>query len=198
MKVYLNDRTIVLDKIKPQGKAYRQVTSPQEISLLYHAFEADPTQKQLHLYSEDYNQLKAGFLALFTPVVAAGGLVRNEKDEILFIFRRGHWDLPKGKLNKKNGSTEKKRDAAMREVMEETGIERLDIVGKKAKTYHIFFEKRNRYLKKTYWYEMRAPKDQVLKPQTEEDITEVRWIPQSEIDQVHTLLYPSLKKLLKV
>jgi ADP-ribose pyrophosphatase YjhB (NUDIX family) len=165
------------------------------MSLLYEAFEADPTHKRLVFYSKNYLQLKEDFFSLFTTVVAAGGFVRNEKREILFIFRRGHWDLPKGKLNKKNGGMEKMQDAAIREVKEETGIEKVDIVGKKAKTYHIFFEKRVRFLKKTYWYEMRAPRDQLLIPQAEEDITDVQWIAPDGLDKVYELLYPSLKKL---
>ncbi len=34
-----------------------------------------------------------------TSVEAAGGLVLNEKGEVLMIFRRGSWDLPKGKID---------------------------------------------------------------------------------------------------
>jgi 8-oxo-dGTP pyrophosphatase MutT (NUDIX family) len=197
MTIYLNDRIILLKKRKPEGNDCHFAGSLQELSLLYHAFEADPTRKRLILYGNEYQKLKEDFLSLFTIVIAAGGYVENEKKEILFIFRRGHWDLPKGKLSKKNGSPEKKTAAALREVMEETGIERIDIVGKKAKTYHIFFDKRVRYLKKTHWYEMRAPKDQPLKPQAEEDITEVKWISRTDFGKVRELLYPSLEKLLR-
>jgi DNA topoisomerase-2 len=32
-------------------------------------------------------------------ILAAGGLVTNAQGEILWIFRRGFWDLPKGKLD---------------------------------------------------------------------------------------------------
>jgi ADP-ribose pyrophosphatase YjhB (NUDIX family) len=195
VKIWLNDRVIRLAKLSPAGTEYHAVGTKKEISLLYHAFEADPTQKELVLYSDDYGQLKSDFFSLFNIVIAAGGFIKNEKDEILFIFRRGHWDLPKGKLNSKKGSAEKKKDAAVREVREETGIERIDVVGKRARTHHIFFEKRERYLKKTYWYEMRAPSGQPLKPQTEEDITEVRWVSKDELGKVLEGAYPSLLKL---
>jgi len=195
MKIFLNDRLICLYREKPSGNDYHSVSTKQEVSLLYHAFEADPEQKQLGLFSADYEKLKEDFQQLFHLVLAAGGVVKNEKNEILFIYRRGHWDFPKGKLNIINNVLERRQKAAIREVMEETGIERIDIVGKAGKTHHIFFEKGERYLKTTFWFEMRAPKNQPLKPQTEEDITEVRWFPPDELDKVRGLLYPSLMKL---
>lgn len=198
MKIYLNERIIRLVRNRPSGNDYHMVDSRKEISLLYHAFEADPTQKRIVLFSTDYPRLKQSFLSLFNVVEAAGGLVRNEADEVLFIFRRGHWDLPKGKLNRKEDVTEARPDAAVREVMEETGARNLTITGKRGRTCHIFFEKRVRYLKKTYWFEMTAPKEQNLVPQAEEDITEVRWIPSAEIPAIKDQLYPSLKKLLKL
>lgn len=196
MKIFLNDRLICLYREKPSGNDYHAVSTKQEVSLLYHAFEADPEQKQLGLFSADYEKLKEDFQQLFHLVLAAGGVVKNEKNEILFIYRRGHWDFPKGKLNIINNVLEGRQKAAIREVMEETGIERIDIVGKAGKTHHIFFEKGERYLKTTFWFEMRAPKNQPLTPQTEEDITEVRWFLPDELDKVRGLLYPSLMKLI--
>ncbi|HNW76883.1 MAG TPA: NUDIX domain-containing protein [Bacteroidales bacterium] len=196
MKIFLNDRLICLYREKPSRNDYHSVSTKQEVSLLYHAFEADPEQKKLGLFSADYEKLKEDFQQLFHLVLAAGGVVKNEKNEILFIYRRGHWDFPKGKLNIINNVLEGRQKAAIREVMEETGIERIDIVGKAGKTHHIFFEKGERYLKTTFWFEMRAPKNQPLTPQTEEDITEVRWFLPDELDKVRGLLYPSLMKLI--
>ncbi|MEK9830598.1 MAG: NUDIX hydrolase, partial [Schleiferiaceae bacterium] len=31
-------------------------------------------------------------------LTAAGGWVKNGRGEVLWIYRLGHWDLPKGKL----------------------------------------------------------------------------------------------------
>ena len=197
MRIWLNDRTVSLVKHPPSDTGYHRVGSKKEIEELYTDFEANPSRKELVLFGEDYAQCRADLLSLFKIVIAAGGFVKNERNEILFIFRRGHWDLPKGKLNSKKGKAEKKKDAAVREVMEETGIEMIDVVGKKDRTYHIFFEKRQRYLKKTYWYEMRAPSAQVLKPQVEEDITKVVWIPQDALGPVLMKAYPSLLKLFR-
>ncbi|MBM3413275.1 MAG: NUDIX hydrolase, partial [Bacteroidetes bacterium] len=32
-------------------------------------------------------------------ILAGGGVVVNENNQVLFIFRRKKWDLPKGKLD---------------------------------------------------------------------------------------------------
>jgi NAD+ diphosphatase len=54
---------------------------------------------------------------------AGGGLVYNKNGEILFIFRNGKWDLPKGGKEKR----EKMKLTAMREVEEETGVQVGDV-----------------------------------------------------------------------
>ena len=51
-------------------------------------------------FHPDLEKLKKTFFKKFTLILAAGGLVTNENNEILLIFRRGKWDLPKGKLEK--------------------------------------------------------------------------------------------------
>ena len=70
---------------------------------------------------------------------AGGGLVYNQKGEVLFIFRNGKWDLPKGGIEKK----EEIEDTAIREVEEETGVTGLKITRKLQKTYHIYKRKGN-------------------------------------------------------
>jgi 8-oxo-dGTP pyrophosphatase MutT (NUDIX family) len=196
MKVFLNDRVIVLEKMRPEGQEHHHITSGMQLAGLLSEFEADPARKRLVLYSDYYVSLKREFLSLFEVVLAAGGLVKNEKGEILFIFRRGRWDLPKGKISLNPGKArEKKKDAALREVREETGLQKAEITGKLKKTYHIFYSKRIRMLKKTSWYAMRAQSGQKLVPQTEEEITQVKWIPAEELPKVLESTYPSLRKL---
>ncbi len=113
-------------------------------------------------------------------IVAAGGLVYNEKDELLMIFRRGKWDLPKGKLDE--GETIE--DCAVREVMEETGLTtvvRGDLIGI---TYHQYFDKwvKEEVIKETHWYRMQAAGNQQLVPQTEEDIEIIKWVDEKELE----------------
>lgn len=127
-------------------------------------------------------------------IKAAGGLVSNEGDKYLFIFRNGKWDLPKGKLDK----GENTRVAAIREVQEECGIH-IDSSGKKiCNTYHIYEINGVQVLKKTSWYRMRADKQKKLVPQLEEGITDARWLAAGDFMMVRQNTYPLIRDLLKV
>ena len=106
-------------------------------------------------------------------IVAAGGLVKNDYNEILLIFRRGVWDLPKGKLDK--GETVE--HCALREVEEETGLQNLELGNLIHTTHHEYFDKflKQEVIKETHWYAMRLHGNQTLVPQKEEDIDEIVW-----------------------
>ena len=93
--------------------------------------------KKAYLYHPDEKEIMRKLKSKMPVNRAAGGLVYNKKGEVLFIFRNGKWDLPKGGVDK----GEKNKAAAMREVEEETGVSGLEIIQKLQKTYHIF--KRN-------------------------------------------------------
>jgi len=137
-------------------------------------------QPQVHtgvFYHANLDELKKAFFKKFTLVQAAGGLVRNEKDEILMIFRRGMWDLPKGKLDK----GEKLEDCAVREVTEETGLKNVELESPLFITYHTYHEGSKFILKESHWYNMKASGKQQLVPQTEEDIHEIKWVKKTEI-----------------
>ena len=126
---------------------------------------------KIYLYSKDFDRMVKDFETIYPIVEASGGLVRNEKNEFLFIFRRGNWDLPKGKLEK----NESRREGAIREVIEETGIKKVKIIDKIGVTYHIFKNKKGKEsIKKSHWYLMRSEK-QKLVPQLEEDIEIAEW-----------------------
>ncbi|MFK5878778.1 MAG: NUDIX domain-containing protein [Flavobacteriaceae bacterium] len=124
---------------------------------------------ELFLFHIDLETLWKEFKWFFKIEKAAGGLVKNKKGEILFIYRFNTWDLPKGKIEK----GEKKKEAAIREVEEECGISGLKIEKKLQKTYHIFQRNDNEVLKITYWYAMKTDFVGDLTPQLEEGITEV-------------------------
>lgn len=112
-------------------------------------------------------------------IIAAGGLVVNEKNELLLIFRRGKWDLPKGKLDE-NESIE---SCAVREVQEETGIRQITLLHLLGKTYHEYFDAwlQEEVMKESWWYVMQASSTEKLIPQTEEDIEQIIWADKKRI-----------------
>ena len=127
-------------------------------------------------------------------IKAAGGIVSNEADKYLFIFRNGKWDLPKGKIEK----GEKSRIAAIREVQEECGINIESSGDKVCNTYHIYEINGAMVIKKTAWYWMRAIKQKKLIPQLEEGITDARWLSAGNLMLVRQNTYPLIRDLINV
>ncbi len=144
-------------------------------------------------YHADLDKLKKAFFKKFTFIQAAGGLVLNEKKEILLIFRRGYWDLPKGKLDK--GET--LEQCAVREVEEETGLTAVKLVAPLLVTYHTYHEGARFMLKESHWYKMDASGEQTLIPQTTEDIQEIRWVARKDLSSFLDKTYPSIADVLQ-
>ncbi len=128
---------------------------------------------------------------------AAGGLVWNERDELLMIRHRGVWDLPKGWID----PGESALDAATREILEETGIQVSQALRRLPKTFHVYTEREHhdtmgqRKLKDCTWFEMRSQGGQVPRPQSEEMIEEARWVPRHQVHQ-QTPIYANIAALL--
>lgn len=123
------------------------------------------------LISPDPEETFQQFIEEYTMIQAAGGLVFNKENQMLTIKRNGLWDMPKGKIEKH----EDQRAAALREVMEETGLNMLNISEKVGETYHAYFEDDAVMLKETHWYFMNSSGKGKLKPQEEEGISEVKF-----------------------
>ncbi len=122
-------------------------------------------------------------------IEAAGGLIKKEH-QFLFIYRLSRWDLPKGKLEK--GETIEA--AAIRECEEECGIKKLKIEQQLSSTYHVYKYKGKFALKQTYWFFMTSTYNKALKPQTEENIEQVKWFTKDEInDTVFSNSYFTIK-----
>jgi len=122
---------------------------------------------------------------------AGGGLVSNSKGEVLFIFRNGKWDLPKGGIEK----GEEIIQTALREVEEETGVSGLTITNKLQKTYHIF--KRNgRYkLKITHWFEMKTNFEGTPIAQANEGIEKAVWLNPEQVKEALKNSFENIKLL---
>ena len=136
--------------------------------------------------------LKAHLSGLFKVIQAGGGVVYNDAGGILMIFRRGKWDLPKGKLDE--GETIDQ--CALREVQEETGIRQLTLGDKLSETWHLYNEKGKNLVKHTTWYKMSSTDDQALEPQAEEDIKEARWVNANELKPFMDNTYRAIQDVL--
>ncbi|WP_312823419.1 NUDIX domain-containing protein [Epilithonimonas sp.] len=177
-KVFINEKKIVLSS-EPQN-------SPKTLNYDgTHSFEfaidllTNTPSQGLNIYHNDIDQLWAEFKAFFRNIEAAGGIVLNPENKILFIHRLGKWDLPKGKIEK----GESRELAAVREVEEECGIFDLELKDFINSTYHIYTERSGeKILKTTYWFEMFYKGNETPKPQIEEGISEVGWKTKEEVE----------------
>lgn len=142
------------------------------------------------LYDENAKKIYEDLKTIAPPVKAAGGIVFNDKGKMLVIFRKGFWDLPKGQLS----SGETKEQAALREVMEETGLVKIDLGVKAGKTYHIFKNK-TRNLKVSHWYYMKSNQVKLF-PEEREMILEAKWIDPCDFFHSHHI-YASIEDLLR-
>ena len=201
-KVYINNKEIIFTNNEFTGnntdydadtkKTYDKPTV-NDVKKIISDFVLNEKLQTLFLVSPDPKSLFREFRKDYKLVKAAGGIVRDNNNRVLVIFRRGKWDLPKGKIDK----DERRKHAALREVREETGLDALLIVRSYDKTYHVYTEKNAQILKKTYWYEMAAVTSEPLKPQAEEDITDIRWFEPDELGEVFKNTFTLIQRLLE-
>ena len=114
--------------------------------------------------------------------ITAGGLVVNQYNEVLLIFRKNLWDLPKGKIE----FYETLEKAALREVIEETGVLEncLELVKPLVYTTYQTKKKGRTIEKKTKWFLMKYNSNNLkLCPQTEESIEQALWVSVDELSK---------------
>lgn len=197
--VFLNEKTVTIGndfKTDPgPDDVLENYTGMHSLTESYSFFsEADSCMNLFIKTTDNFDVACNAFNAMFTRIEAGGGIVRNLKQEYLFIKRLGKWDLPKGKLHKNEAPME----GALREVMEETGLTSLSVTKPLPSTFHIYTDRKGKeILKETYWFEMICSEDQLLVPQLEEDITEVRWFAPAELHIPVQNTHASLQHLLE-
>ena len=201
LKIYFADKPVfICDEINPAIDIYRpppetvfidKRTNPAVNALLHEI--AKPGFHAGILFTADAAQSKKIFWKHFTVIQAAGGLIENEKKEILMIYRREKWDLPKGK--KEEGETPEA--CAVREVKEETGLKEVQLKNFLLTTYHTYHGFGKHILKESHWYRMEAPSSQALQPQTEEDIYRIEWVKPSALDEKLQNTFPSIKDVIE-
>ena len=188
-KVFVNDKPFFLTNeiVKETDFQFFLLESTDITKLVTNMF--NNKIKKCYLYYPDEKIILKKLKEKIPVQRAGGGLVYNKKGEVLFIFRNGKWDLPKGCKEKR----EKMKLTAMREVEEETGVNGLVITKKLQKTYHIFKRNGIYKLKITQWYEMKTDFDGIPVGQLEEGIEKVAWLDPEQIAEALKNSYENIK-----
>ncbi len=199
-KIYYNNKPLILTNDSkrymaehPVAEGYLSFTGafPRNFRL---AFEHLDKARTLGAVIEDESStsLKKELHNIYSPIDAAGGVVLNEHDAVLMIYRRGKWDLPKGKCD----DGEEIAECALREVSEETGLQQLKLGDKICDTYHVYAQYGENLLKRTAWYKMKGSVSETLTPQKEENIQEARWIAEKDMGPIVYKSYEAIREVL--
>jgi 8-oxo-dGTP pyrophosphatase MutT (NUDIX family) len=200
-KIYYNNKPLVLTDNaagyiaqQPLAKGYQSYEGafPRNFRLAIQHLDKPRT---LGAIIEDVSpeSLQNELYKLYQPIDAGGGVVVNEQGLVLMIYRRGKWDLPKGKRD----DGEDIAACALREVSEETGLQRLELKEKILDTYHVYSQFGQNLLKHTAWYKMKGSSKDTLTPQKEENILEAKWIAENELRNVVYKSYDAIREVLQ-
>lgn len=198
-KIYIDERLMtIISSDQPLSDAEVSLKlsgdeSKEELAGLIHSFEENILMKSMTLQTADPTKTWETFSSLYAVMEAAGGIVLNDEKNLLMIFRNDRWDLPKGKIE----AGETRAVAAIREVTEETGLDKIMIDHACNATYHIYPFKEKKILKCTYWYKMHTSDKNPPKPQAEEGITRATWMNSGEVKDAVKRSYASIVNLLK-
>ncbi|MEY2629645.1 MAG: pyrophosphohydrolase [Bacteroidota bacterium] len=190
-KVFVNDKPLFLtNEVAKETDFQLFLLESVDIEQVIVKMFQNKIQKA-YLYYPDEKAILKKVKEKIPVCKAGGGLVYNKAGDVLFIFRNGKWDLPKGGIEK----GEEIEDTAIREVEEETGVTNLKITHKLQKTYHVFKRGGKYKLKVTHWYEMRTDFTGTPKPQANEGIEKVAWLGPEEIKEALKNSYENIKLL---
>ncbi len=174
-KIYINGTPLFLTStkdfpnLKLEGENFikmRYIGKKKFLHNYIDLLEKNTSFDAIVLHSSDLEKMWNHFNSIYKIIEASGGVVKNEKEEVLMIYRLGYWDLPKGKIEK----GESKEEAAIREVQEETGLQNVDLQDFIHTTYHTYLSKKGkRILKVSYWFTMETTESDLI-PQEEEGI----------------------------
>lgn len=195
-KIYYNNKPLILTTDQEYVKQYNDYVHLSGASD-FHFKEAirlldRMDTKGVIIEDEDKELLEKELLWSFYPLHSGGGIVLNENGDVLMIFRRGKWDLPKGKLDE----GEDIEQCSIREVQEETGLKTVSIKSKICNTLHIYPMNSKLILKYTAWYLMQGSSNEQLSPQKEENIEHVMWVKPSEIPALLTNSFETIGEVL--
>ncbi|RTY91835.1 NUDIX hydrolase [Flavobacterium sp. GT3R68] len=190
-KVFVNDKPLFLtNEIFKETDFQFFLLDSVDIKHLIVKMFRNKIQKA-YLFHPDEKEIMKTLKAKIPVNKAGGGLVYNKKGEVLFIFRNGKWDLPKGGIEKK----EEIENTAIREVEEETGVTGLRIKRKLQKTYHVFKRNGVYKLKIVHWFEMETDFEGTPLGQADEGIEKVEWKNPAQIQEALQNSYENIKLL---
>ncbi|MEK8181102.1 NUDIX domain-containing protein [Flavobacterium buctense] len=190
-KVFVNDKPLFLtNQVAKETDFQLFLLESVDIEQVIIKMFQNKIQKA-YLYYPDEKAILKKVKEKIPVCKAGGGLVYNKAGDVLFIFRNGKWDLPKGGIEK----NEEIEDTATREVEEETGVNNLIISHKLQKTYHVFKRNGKYKLKITHWFEMRTNFEGTPKPQANEGIEKVAWLNPEQIKEALKNSYENIKLL---
>ena len=154
-RIYFEKRCIII--CEPEDQALADPNAVEfhlgekiDIHTLVLMFEASRELSRIYIPVHNTDKVYRRLCAEFKEVNAAGGLVSNRRGDFLLINRNGLWDLPKGHQEK----GEDIKITAMREVQEETGVDKLELRELICITDHCYLRDGIWHLKHTWWYDM--------------------------------------------
>ena len=190
-KVFVNDKPLFLtNEIAKETDFQLFLLESVDIEQLIVKMFNNKIQKA-NLYHPDEKEILKKVKEKIPVNKAGGGLVYNKKGDVLFIFRNGKWDLPKGGIEK----GEEIKETALREVEEETGVTNLVIQRKLQKTYHIFKRSGRYKLKVTHWFEMKTDYEGTPVAQANEGIEKAVWLNPKQVKEALTNSFENIKLL---
>lgn len=194
--IYVKDSIILIqegDEKKPiAGQEYDNKYETKELIGKIHFLLESNQASTLKIYVPDPKRYLKKLKKEIRYIKAAGGLIKNDSGAYLFIFRRGKWDLPKGKID----AGERPDEAALREVEEECGLKINMIKTELDSTYHFYLQDQELILKRTHWFTMRSHGEQPLIPQQAEDIIEARFIDSCDLTIVRENTFASVEQVM--
>ncbi len=190
-KVFVNEKPLTFSETPLEGVKNVKYDNETTFNVAIDKLQ-NSSIPAINIFYHNLTKLWSKFTHHFFYLEAAGGIVENKKDEILFIQRFQKWDLPKGKVEE----GESLETTAEREIGEECGVHELEMRSFIMTTYHIY-QVREPILKATHWYLLFSTQDNpTLIPQKEEGIEKVEWIPRENLDLVYENTYENIRLLL--
>lgn len=198
IKIYYYNKIIFISEIRLNSDNVTKILFSDEKSLKnkIKTFLDISQTSNINIYGSnplvviDYLKSELNFIQ------AAGGIVKNNANKIIFIYKRDTWDLPKGKID----SGETPETAAVREVSEECGLSLKEIieVERLSSTFHIYLEDNMPILKETIWFKMKYFGNSAeITAQKEEGISEVKWVGEEELDEILSSTYRSVIEIMR-